>query len=260
VNGAIDHFFLLQPSTVLEKMELWRMFTFAFSPGTLEGIVLFVITFYLFAPRLEENFNKHLFAGIIFLVICMQGTLSTMIFWKLPIEIKGMEGLSFFVLTLFAAFNANKQIIIWRFPSVRAYVFVFLIAFGWGLVVGIHTLIAGHDIILTAVSSALIGLTSGLLVYLQMRLVKNIRTSLPRDSAGIPEIPKPAELRMAIIKEIENRDRQDRYNDVPYYDQDYSIPLTEENLNLILDKISVNGKESLTIAEEKFLEDYAKIL
>lgn len=260
VNGAIDRFFMLQPSIVLENMELWRMFTFALSPGTLQGIVLFAITFYFFAPRLEENFNKLLFAGILILIIFMQGTLSTMIFWKQSIEIKGMEGVSFFVLTLFAAFNANKKIVIWRFPSVRSYVFVFMIALGWGFLTAIHTLIAGHHIILTAVSSAMIGLTSGLFVFLQMKLVRNFKPSIPNDDFVAPEIPKPEELRMALIKEKERKDSIDRYNDGPYYDNDYSIPLTEENLNLILDKISVYGKESLTVAEEKFLEDYAKHL
>lgn len=260
LNGAVDQLFVLQPIAVTDGMELWRLFTFVLSPGTLQGIVLFAVTFYFFAPRLEDNFVKHLFACIILLMIALQGTLSTLIFWKMPIEIKGMEGISFFVLTLFAAFNANKKIVIWRFPSVRAYVFVFLIAFGWGLLTGIHTLLAGHHILLTAVSSALIGLSGGLFVYLQMVIIKNIKKRAYKENVQpAPEIPKPEELRMAIIKEKERRERS-AYEDGPYFDHEYDIPLTEENLNLILDKITVYGKESLTVAEEKFLEDYAKKL
>jgi membrane associated rhomboid family serine protease len=256
MNGKLSDFLSLQPAVIIDKLELWRIVTFPFSPSGFEGTILFFITFYIFAPRMETLFHKALYPIILFLVISLQGTISSLIFWRSSLYIEGMEGLSFFVLTLFLFFNANKKVILWQFPPVSAFTFVFFIAIGWAVTTSLHAMVSGYEILVKGAANAIFGLTGGLIIFLQLRLSRNIKH---KDNDFPLDIPKPEELSLALIRqnelrEINNRRLPDDY----FWDED--IPLTEDKLNEILDKISENGKESLLPEEIRFLEEYSKRL
>ena len=204
---------------------------------------------------METLFHKALYPIILFLVISLQGTISSLIFWRSSLYIEGMEGLSFFVLTLFLFFNANKKVILWQFPPVSAFAFVFFIAIGWAVTTSLHAMISGYEILVKGAANAIFGLTGGLIIFLQLRLSRNIKN---KEHEPHLDIPKPEELSMALIRQNELREMNKRIQDDYLWDED--IPLTEDRLNEILDKINENGKKSLLPEEIRFLEEYSKRL
>ena len=247
----------LQPSLVLANMQVWRLITFPLAPGTLEGILLFIITFYIFAPRLENFLSRGLLPVILLLLICLQGTLTTLVFWNSNLKFEGMTGVSFFVLTLFTIFNYEKKIIISPARAYKSYRFVFVLALIWAASVSINALFSGTELLIRNGSYMIFGVSFGFITYLQIKITKKI-ISVTKKEPYI-SIPKPEELSLAMIAQNELKKAHKKFRDEDYYFDDESL-LTEEKLNEILDKISASGKESLTDEEVHFLEIYSRKL
>jgi len=150
VQGKISSVIALQPYLILEKMELWRLLSFPFARGTVESTMLFLLVFYLYGPKLEEILNRTLFSLILILVTILQGTILTLVFWKSPAMLSGMEGISFFVMLLYTFFKKGKRIYIWIFKPVKTSVLTSIIFIGWGTALLSHSLlINGHSILIT---------------------------------------------------------------------------------------------------------------
>lgn len=259
-GGYIYSILELQSALVVNNLEFWRILSFPLVQTTIEGVLLFLITFTFFAPKLETVFHRFGFPIIILLVILLQGILSSLLFWKTSIRLSGMEGVSFFVLSLFTFVNSNKKLVFMQMPAIHTSLIVFTLSIIWAVTVAIHSLISGYEIILSNSYYTIFGLTTGLLAYVQINLSRNIRLKKTHQNL-IPriEIPKPEELSLALIKQKELQNLSSHVRDNEYYEE-VNIPLTEENLNEILDKIHSLGKESLTNEENRFLENYSKML
>ncbi len=72
------------------------------------------------------------------------------------------------------------------------------------------------------------------------------------------EIPKPEELTLALIQQngLKRLNRSLKEDTSSFED----IVFTEDKLNSILDKINEYGKESLSLNEKKYLEEYSRNL
>ena len=74
------------------------------------------------------------------------------------------------------------------------------------------------------------------------------------------EIPNPEELKLATMSKLYSPHNfsslKDEYDSIEFLPSE----LNEDRLNEILDKISEKGKNSLSIEEIKFLDDYSKLL
>jgi len=255
VQGKISSVLALQPYLILEKMELWRLITFPFARGTVESTMLFLLVFYLYGPKLEEILNRTLFSLILILVTILQGTILTLVFWKSPAMLSGMEGISFFVMLLYTFFKKGKRVYIWLFKPVKTSVLTMIIFIGWGTALLSHSLLNdGYSILIKGVLSAFIGFTAAGVSFMQIRTTKNLIKARLAER-GL-EIPKPEELTPALIEQNELRKYAQSLRDEPtYYGQ---IKYTVDRLNEILDKIIAHGKESLSPEERRYLEGYSK--
>ena len=51
----LNEYFILKPELVVDKLELWRIFTFPLACNTIEGTLLFAFTFYIIGYKIETN-------------------------------------------------------------------------------------------------------------------------------------------------------------------------------------------------------------
>jgi membrane associated rhomboid family serine protease len=256
-GGKLTSLLALQPSFVLGKMEIWRLVTFPFVPGSPVSFMLFFTTFFIFAPRIEEILSKPFFIALLFLITVVQGTALTLVFWRSPLTFAGMEGVSFFVATLFAFITRGKKTYIWLFKAIRTSLFILMIFILWGTSILIHSLITQNNMYLVTGSLlALSGIIFGFLTYLQVKLSKKFLLShLERNNI---EIPKPEELTPALIQQNGlKRLNRSLKEESSYYEENI---FSEDRLNVILDKINEYGKDSLSPDERKYLEEYSKNL
>ncbi|MBI5325142.1 MAG: hypothetical protein HZB41_07720 [Ignavibacteriae bacterium] len=255
-NGLLTSYLSLQPTRVLENLELWRLISFPFAGGTVEGTLLFLTVFYLFGPKLEEILNHTLFSLILILVTILQGTILTLVYWKTSSVLSGMEGLSFFVMLLFTFFKKGKRLYIWLFKPIKTAILTSIIFIFWGTSLLIHSIIVidGHLLLLKGVLSAFIGFAAAGVSFMQIKTTKNLIKSRLEEKGLV--IPKPEELTPALIEQNELRKFSQSLREESSYFGDFKY--TEDRLNEILDKIIDHGKESLTHEEKRFLEGYSK--
>jgi membrane associated rhomboid family serine protease len=255
-NGLISSYLSLQPTRVLENLELWRLISFPFARGTVEGTLLFLVVFYLYGPKLEEILNHTLYSLILILVTILQGTILTLVYLKSSSVLSGMEGLSFFVMLLFTFFKKGKRLYVWLFKPIKTVILTSIIFILWGTSMLIHSLliIDGHHLLINGVLSAFIGFVSAGISFLQIRATRNLIKARLENKELV--IPKPEELTPAIIGQNELRKFSQSLREEPSYYGDFKY--TEDRLNEILDKINDFGKESLTHEEKLFLEGYSK--
>lgn len=264
--GKLTDLFSLQPSLIANKMEFWRIFTFPFVPGSIEGVFLFVFTFFFIGPKLESKLRKNFFPIILIFLIFLQGTITTLIFWQSNFIFAGMEAISFFILVLFTFINLNKKITFWGFKPVKSIMLVALLSITWISAVAIHSTLSGNEILLKASTSLIFGIITGGITYLQTEFYKrsskikeNLKKNLTRkkfDNALYDE-ESPA---FVIKNETKIQNQNQNQTDEDLNHPQYKFIFSEQKLNDILDKINEKGKESLTNDEIQYLKDYSENL
>ncbi len=257
LDGRLYDMFCLDPAAILDKFELWRAITYPFVGGRFEGAVLGVAVFLYIAPHLEELLKKGLFATLIFLMICLQGTALLLLFWNSGMKVSGIEGLGFFALTLFVMLKGNRSVDARAFGYVKVSLVAAILFLGWLAATAVRSIIGGYEFFDGSAIFAGVGIITGLFTYLQIRLAKLFKG---KKEFVEPEERSPAEdftPALALKKEEKSyglhSKEESRYYDNPEY-------LTEDRLNEILDKISEVGKDSLTGEELNFLKEYSKKL
>jgi membrane associated rhomboid family serine protease len=257
MDGIISDQLSLTPEKLMNDLELWRLATFPFASGPIEGIILFAVTFFIFAPRIEKNMFKMALPLIILLTSIVQGSVFTLIFWKQPLTLQGMEGVSFFILTLFSLLNTNKKISSRYFKAVNTIMFVVSLEILWLISTFVHYyFLHQSQLMMVGMSHGLFGLTIGFIVFLNIRfserVVQNKNKKLNVDDEEIQDY-SPALISQNELKEF-GREIMDELQAMEHD----SGNLNEDRLNQILDKIIESGKNSLTPSELLFLDEYSK--
>ena len=255
-DGLLSKFLALNPEAVLKHWELWRLVSFPFSTTSLEGMLLFGFTFLIVGPKVEQYIGRYIYPFVLSLLVLLEGMLLTLSFWRENIEIGGMEGLSFFVLTIYSLLYFGKKADFSKYRPSKARMIVSLVAFAWASVLLTRSLMtANMDTLITNSVSAIIGMISGVLLFIQLRMLKKATKHKNKEFPDI-DIPKPEELSMAMIAQRERRRYQNERDDNNFYGHDFTF--TEDRLNEILDKMNEYGKDSLSELEIEYLKEYSR--
>ncbi len=257
-NGAFDYYLALNPILVISQFQAWRIISFPFASGALESIILFFVVFYFVSPKLEFYLNKFLYPILLFLIAALQGIVLTLAFWQQNVVIAGMEGIAFFVLTLQTLLRPKDNV----FPmfNLKTWTFALFCLGAWALYKVSGTIENGFYSVLPAIASGIFGIGSGLITYFQVSYMqKIINKRRIKNQETLINIPKPEELKLAMISAAQLQKAYSQYNDE--YDILSDNPSeNEERLNEILEKIFNLGKDSLTKEEKTFLDKYSKQL
>ncbi len=259
-NNYIFNLLALIPSKVAIDLQFWRVISFSFLPGSVEGSLLFAFTFWFIAPMLEERFNHLTFSIIILLITLLQGIGFSLFFWKSPMAFAGTESLSFFVLTMFTLAEIPKKNHPQRLFGLPAMSFVTLASMLWLSVVLIHFSMTSETLLYNSIFSASYGILISLAMYLQIRLTHSFNVQ-PQEAMN----PKPRVVPDFEPSEVKTRDRNavgyrmiDKpLDDMFMDDQELEDFYSEEKLNTILDKMLEYGNDSLSPFEKRYLKEYS---
>ncbi len=259
-GGVINTYIALVPSLVSSNFELWRMLTFPFAMPSIESIILFIFAFYFIAPKIEYLLPGKVYPILLGLLVTLQGLVTTITFRNSPLIFTGMDGLSFFIMFLFAFISLSNRTLPYRFKPLKTGLFIFLMAGLWTLSLLLNSEMSNTDLMITSSSGAVFGIIYAFVTFLQVKIAKR---NIDKQTAKLPEnikIPTPEELKYAIAHISEKR-LYNRYNDIPYEQpaQAEFVP-DEDRLNEILDKISEFGQDSLSNSELQYLKDYSDYL
>lgn len=255
-GGIANQYLELIPAKVWSNFELWRLISFPFAIPGLESILLFSFSFYFVASKIEVLFKEKIYPMFIGLMVLFQGIFVSLVFRDSSMIFSGADGISFLMIFLFVFLSLNsKSIPNWYKPA-RTVTFSLLIGVLWLSVLMYRSDISNSNIVVSSAFNALFGMFFSVITFLKIRSEIIIRKKNRIESQLPYVIPTPEELKYALMGEI----RKKQFNSL---EDEYSYPLAdefhpdEERLNEILDKISEYGKDSLTVSEMQYLENYS---
>ncbi|MBX3044950.1 MAG: rhomboid family intramembrane serine protease [Candidatus Kapabacteria bacterium] len=266
-SNVLPQILSLSPQEVLKNLSLWKLVTFPFAPGGLESVALFAFVFYFISSKLESYIEGLKYPLWLFMLTLLQGCILTLVFINSNVVIAGMDGISFYVLVVYALLRSKDKINFLNFPPMPIIAFSLLLGFLWFGLKLVNFSTTGNDsAFFSAIGSSLFGITAGLIHYLQIRLsgLSSLHRGISREHPDI-KLPSPEELSIA---HSTSNPRMRKYYQSSRYDQpdeeEYllsnDMDENEDKLNQILDKISLSGKDSLTTLERRFLTEYSKRL
>ncbi|MDX9790191.1 MAG: rhomboid family intramembrane serine protease [Candidatus Kapabacteria bacterium] len=265
-SNTLPDLLSLAPQEVIKNLSLWKLVSFPFAPGGLESVLLFALVFYFISPKLESYIEGLRYPLWLFLLTLLQGCILTLVFINSNVIIAGMDGMSFYVMIVYALLKSRDKIRFLNFPPMPVIAFSMLLGFLWfGMNLVNFSTSGNESLFFSAVGSSLFGITAGLIHYLQIRLsgLDSVKTGRIDNDQEL-KLPSPEELSMAHstnirARKIYNAVRQDYLDEENYLLSD-DMSENEDKLNEILDKISVSGEDSLNSFEKRFLHEYSKRL
>lgn len=258
-DGKISQSLALDTSHVVNNFEFWRLFSFPFAHSGTEGIFLFAFAFLYISPKVESAIRNKYYHLILFLLICLQGTVFTIIFNGQGAILAGTTGISFFIMSIFILLNLNRRFMIYRKKPVRIILMITAAALLWLSAIGLRSMVFNAELQYVELASALFGFFASVLIFSQLLLLSNGKMIKRKTKQERFTVPEPEEYSHAYIAGAEQRKYYNReMDDYPLYEPE--TDLSEDRLNEILDKMNDVGKDSLTTEEIRFLKEYSKSL
>lgn len=262
VSGSVTQFFQLTPTDVLVKGEFWRTILYPFATSSLADTALMIFAFTVCSAYFEKVFRSRLYPILLAIVSVFYGLLYTLLFLNFDVPLTGFASVGFFLLTFYTLVKIRNRYH-FSFANIRVFWVSLLVLLLWAALTVPSIVNAGVIPLVTASTSLIFGMTTGTLSFLFIRYLYNKKRSPHDERQTHLYIPRPEELTPAFISSLKieriiNKDKEDFYNN--------QIPISsdpeenEENLNRILDKISSDGKDSLTEEEQLFLDQYSQQL
>jgi membrane associated rhomboid family serine protease len=271
VNIALDNFlfdiFAMKTKKFFMDIELWRMFTYSFFTNSIEGFALFIFTFYFLLNKVEIFLGNKTYSILLTLVTFLIGSITTLSMINENVVFSGLEGTSFFIISIFLWLTKNRFI---KKNSLYLHLSIILSMVLW---FGVKSYIAieyGFIHIVPSLIMALCGIIIGSLVFLQIKYliekrinpakIKITNTKPNADFVGYSIYTNPKfkkylhnkiEQNYWLIKEkTANKEENIETNAIT----------DEERLDQILDKINSVGQSNLTKQEMEFLNYYSNKL
>lgn len=262
-DKVISQFTLLTPVLVLNNNEFWRIITYPFALSTIPALFLFIIAFVVYFKRVVYIFSPKYLPLLFLIIVSLYGMLYTVVFMNSNQATSGFEAVSFFMIFFYSLYNPKAEINLFDFTKVKVkYLTLFTITL-WGLMNIAYINLYGYSYIMPAITALLTGLTIALTLYIPLKTTINkVRKRINSNIDNIT-IPRPDELTHAIISE--QKIKKSAYKDMlPSYEENNflsdDMKKNDVQLDIILDKINQYGKESLSIEETFFLNEYSKII
>lgn len=260
-KGQLTQLFAFDSRAIVDSGEFWRLVTYIFVPGQIEGIVLGFVTFLALGTRLELSINKFVLPILLILVASMHSTFFIWLNTYSDISFSGIEGLAFFVITIFVFINWKDRTAILGKKRVYTRNFAFALGSFWSIIQVLKIIEFGDINATSSMFFAGFGIINGLILNLQLFVINKISQSRISDNpeyeknegSFLSEMEKE-EFSLALIaskeKYLNHKEEKPLLSNDPQFN--------ENKMNEILDKISEHGFEALSPNEEYFLKEYSK--
>ena len=264
---SLDKFIALNPMHLANFTEFWRLLLYPFIEPSLTSLLFFAIAFLIFAPSLEQYFNKFLFYSLLVLLIPLTSCFETIIFWGKDINIYGTDVLTSFVLGLSLFLFPKDSLKVIHLKSLNNYKAIAVLYAIW-ISIGIEKAInSDFNNYFAYIFPILFGFISAASIKLQMNFFMKIyfphrRNRTYNDLKKIANEVVREKKKLHSINDLSetNPVSSDDFEDENHLKISENSEENEEILNAILDKINKEGFNSLTAEEKSFLEEFSKIL
>jgi membrane associated rhomboid family serine protease len=261
LHGYLSSLFALVPSETLNKWQYWRVLTYPLAIDSFWSIITASAVFYFFAPEVEHILSTRKFVTALALFGITHAAVYIPIMWSSNLALAGPTAASLFVLTLYTYIYPSGELSLFGLFSLRAKI---LLA---GMVV-ISLLMPLFSQPMNPIgfihvfADELFGVFSGFLfAYLYFGSRSDDSFTLTRKQPQAAPRRTATSTASAFPTLQSTAHDEERSLSLPIIDtSDDNTYLDEDRLNEILDKITEKGQGSLTSAERKFLQDYAKKL
>lgn len=262
LGNTVSTLFALNSVYLLEYHQYWRIFTYTILPGSLESLILFSFSLFFLSPYLIKKLgNKNL--NLLYLAITvLNGIVLLILNQKSHVFFYGADGISFFLISSFILnflIKGNQE----KSRSTKKIKDLTLIMVCIWLattILRVTTITKGD--IFSSLFTAELGIASGLYLYLHQKIMikKELKKERVPQKYFVPEISES--LQEPYRTSYNTFPHRQNVNDEAYLSPDYNFEeiYSEDNLNLILDKINESGKESLTNDELHFLRNYSNLI
>lgn len=270
LKGFLAELFYFDPTLITNgNFEYWRLFSYPFATGTMEGVLLFSLTFYIVAPKLENILQKRSFYPILlFLLVSFQSFIFSVIYmyFDLQIQISGMEGVSIFILSLYILLKPNDKVGILNFPIMSTTMLSILIFLIWAGLKYYNITVNYEPITESAIAVSGFGIISSFIVFSVIKIFESIKIrQLKEKKDDVKQSKEKQEEKFSyamtsrsnVKKYYQEKEMLEDVDELILSDDPQE---NEQILNDILDKINIHGKDSITTTEEKFLREYSKLL
>lgn len=259
-GGQLSNNFGLITNKLANNFEYWRLFTYPFVFNSVESAIIFIPVFLYISPYIEKFLTLRIYPIFLFLISFFIGIIVTVIFWDNTVMIAGTDGLSFFVLAMFILLSYKSNLIVEKKPAI----FIGLTAVFFWLIFK-YFVVENFGILAVAPSlvASSTGIVFGVGVFVQINQIaknkiKRIKNKLMRIQNQEIKLPTTEELvyimHLNKINLTKNKTSESK-NKIQFVENSAE---NEKLLNKLLDKISTSGKNSLSLEEIVFLEEYSR--
>lgn len=256
----------LVPSKAFYDYEFWRLITFPLGLTSITSFILISYVIFVIIPQLKTVLKGKDIALLSILIVFLQGIVFSLLFRDNNYIFSGTDGLSFFLIFLFVGFrfypNFGKH---QYFPSKISLVTLLMVLL-WSSMVVFSSGNLYNKEVFSQISSAVFGINMGIFAYFLIkaemlkRKRKLLQSKLDKAKAIENELPKLYEYAISQYAQASMKQNSSNSDETFGNTSYYEFHADEDTLNQILDKISINGQDSLTYNERRFLEDYSNYL
>ncbi|MBN2282171.1 MAG: rhomboid family intramembrane serine protease [Candidatus Marinimicrobia bacterium] len=235
INHFVYTFLGLVPTAVIGKGFIWQFFTYMFVHGGLGHIFMNMFVLWMFGMELENYWGKKEFLKYYLITGVGSGIITYLFSLGSSVPVIGASGAIYALLLAFGMMFPDRRIYIYLLFPVKAKYFVMLL--------GVMTFISSLGPSTSGIShlTHLGGLIIGYFYFKRKPILDEIRLFFKRNRISNPF--------KNLIRKIEKKD-QSTQTTKSGYETDETM---REMVDMILDKISRSGYDSLTEQERKTL-------
>ena len=242
----------------------WAAATYMFAHASAWHLVANMYALYLFGPRLEQEWGSRRFAR--FLLLCALGGVAFEMLFIRSGTLIGASAAVFGVMTAYVMQWPDEDMFLFFVIPLRARTLAVGL-FVFTVVMGVMSTTDGANIAFLA------HLGGAFTAYVYVRMAASAGSGIEQMRQRVADIPDADEPPRAIPRNLPRRERADETDDIVAKSKAIASKritaitpaprrrdVKEDELDRVLDKISQQGIDSLTIDERKVLEERSKRL
>jgi membrane associated rhomboid family serine protease len=263
MRGFLTQWLALVPFPSIGAGQYWRFLTYPFATSGFWEMLSTSAVLYFFAPEVERIMSSRRLLMVLGIFIIVHALVFAPLLMFTKATLAGTSAISLFILTMYVYLYPSGEVSLFGIIPMRATMLLCIM-----FVVAIASSVMSFSLNPAAIAHAFANegfgiffgflfshlyfgrLSSGGFVLLK-RQPKQQQAPTRRSTT-----PSPASVGRTLSQSQEAEQRVG----IPHAEDDDLMPLDEDRLNEILDKINEKGQASLTASEQKFLKDYANRL
>lgn len=262
-RGLLADYTALIPLLAVQEYEFWRIFTYPLAVTGFWNLLSASLLLYFFGPEVEHIIRPERFVRYSLFFVLLHGVLHTLLLSGTAVPLAGPYSYALAVLIIFAYVYPGAEFSLFGIISLRAWVLALLFV-AFAVVPPFIMVLNGTLPIAAWLTGPIAGIGGGLLfahLYFHKYSIPSLADVIR--ARNKPEVPHQTRTVTPAVRRTRTEyspSKGKRMQTPAMYSEPNDATLDEHRLNDILDKISEEGRDSLSEEEVQFLEDYARRL